>query len=104
MLPTRMIESPQTTRCARPYNSIPILGKTVNTSSLARIIGDSTLIQETEASYRVADPEAARRRYEQGVHVGREEPIAKRRAEAFESRSIKPNQSVGATAQPKETV
>jgi dienelactone hydrolase len=55
-----------------------VLSKTVNTSSLARIIGHSPVIQETEASYRVADPEAARRWYKQGVRVGREESIAKR--------------------------
>src|SRR5260370_27898641 len=96
MLPTRMIESPQTTRCACPYNSIPILGKTVNTSNPARIIGHSPLIQETEASERVADPEATSRGCEQGVKVGREEPIAKRRAEWFESRSIKSKYSIEA--------
>ena len=37
-------------------------------------------------------------------HTARFYRIAKRRSERFESRSIKPNQSVGATAQTQETV
>ena len=72
-----MIESPQTAGCACPYNSIPILGKAVNGSSVDRIIGHSSLIQETEASERVADPEPTRRGCEQGSHLGREKLIAK---------------------------
>jgi hypothetical protein len=39
----------------------------------------------------------------QGVQVVRKEPMAKLRSKRFESRSIKPKQSVG-TAQPEDTV
>ena len=84
-------------------DGLPILGETVNTSGHVCIIGDSPVIQETDASYRVADPEATRRRREQGVQVGREESFANRGSERFESRSIKLEQPVG-SAQPKEAV
>jgi hypothetical protein len=107
MPPARVIKSPQTARCGGPYNSIPILSKTPNTTGwrakLDSIVRDTPVVHEAESSELVADPKTTGRRREQSVDTRGKELIAKRRSEGFESQTIKTHQA-GLSSEPEESV